>query len=123
MYRTRAVLAGCVTPLALGMVVVAAAPTSAQGPPLLLFSSNRATDYHSEVYARDLTGGAVRDISRNPHEGDELLAVRGDDVLFIADGNPGAVYVASGRSGRCVGSTMRASIGLITTFAPYVFWR
>src|SRR4051795_2830636 len=95
MRRIRAVLAGCVTPLALGMAAAVAVPTTAQSPPLLLFSSDRATDYYSEVYARDLTGGAVRDISRNSRGNDRLLAVRGDEVLFDTDGIPSALYVAS----------------------------
>jgi Tol biopolymer transport system component len=60
----------------------------------LVFASDRAPDYGSEVYSLDLAGGARRDVSRNEN-GDSVVALRGRHVAFLSDRGGGwAVYEA-----------------------------
>ncbi|MDX6474535.1 MAG: hypothetical protein QOH95_46 [Gaiellaceae bacterium] len=87
------------------------AGTSAQGPALLVFASNRAPDYNSEVYSVDLASGARRDISRDVAHSDQVVALRRGQVVFESDRSGVALYGAQ------VGSNapVRRLIGLPST--------
>ena len=87
------------------------AGTSAQAPALLVFASNRAPDYNSEVYSVDLASGARRDISRDDAHSDQVVALRRGQVVFESDRSGVALYGAQ------VGSNapVRRLIGLPRT--------
>jgi Tol biopolymer transport system component len=67
--------------------------TTAQGPPRLIFASDRAPDYNPEVYSLDLGTGARRDLSRDEFS-DTVVAVHGRQVIFQSDRSGLALYVA-----------------------------
>ena len=71
--------------------------SAAQGPPRLVFSSDRGVDYNPEVYSLDVAGGVRRDISRSDGF-DQVVALRGEQVVFVSDRSGVALYVAQLRS-------------------------
>ena len=73
--------------------------SAAQGPPRLIFSSDRGVDYNPEVYTLDVGGGVRRDISRSDGY-DQVVALRGEQVVFASDRSGVALYVAQLRSRR-----------------------
>lgn len=70
------------------------AGSSAQGPPRLIFASDRAPDYYPEVYSVALAGGVPQDVSRDEHS-DELAAEGGRQIVFASDRDGKALYTAS----------------------------
>jgi Tol biopolymer transport system component len=66
---------------------------TAQGPPRLIFASDRAPDYNPEVYAMDLAGGARRNLSRDELS-DTVVALHGREVVFESDRSGLALYAA-----------------------------
>ena len=67
--------------------------TRAEGPPRLVFTSDRAPDYASEVYSLDVARRTHRRVSRDVHA-DQLLAVRQGEVLFTSERRGKALYAA-----------------------------